>query len=254
MAFSAKELLKTVGAVAAIVAVCIEGIRFVSEARTDLKATYYPAPFAIPRKLQDRGPVDTAFMQLDTIATRFYDAYYQKLTSVEREIRPDSMRRYRTPRGYYETPMADFARNYRSFGVLHVQNDGDKTLTPLQVLHKYGVYYQYKDSNDNIRSGVSTSRFAIGELVAGESRDINLWGEFAISSESPVTITYPDGKIVTSRAEQVDGFLAWIARSKEALFFALLMLAFPALVYLSFWLYYKLINKPSGGQVEAQEE
>jgi hypothetical protein len=254
MASSPKELLKTLGAIAAILVAVTEIARFVNETRADLTATYLAAPFSMPSRLEGGNSVDSAAVQLYSTANRFYDAYYTKLTLAERGNRPDSMRRPRMPAGYYKTPVADFGRNYRSFGTLHIENDGDKTLVPIQVAHKSEVYYEYKDSKGKLQSGASVSKFSVGELVAGESLDIKIWADFAYGDNSRMTITYPDGSATTSRSEQVDGFLAWIARNKDFLFIIMSALSIPVILSSGAWLYSKIIGIKPSSEESAEAE
>jgi hypothetical protein len=238
MAFNPKEWLLTIGAIAGIGAGIVEVAQYVTSASTKLTATYDSAPFTLPLRLQERGALDSAIVEIHQSASRLYYAYRDHLTLAERAAGiPDSLKRPDMPRAYFfGNKVEPFARDYNTFGTLHIQNEGDKALGPLQVLHGKAAYYEFKDSNGRLQSGESESRFSVGELVAGESRDVKLWGDRNYNNTT-LTITYSDGKIQTPRTEIVTGWLAWLAQNSSMLTFPLFFLAAYAILFGFYYIY-----------------
>lgn len=213
MSFNPKEWLVTVGALAGLGAAAVEIAQYISTARADLTATYQPAPFFLPTQLQEKGPLDTAATEMYKTAKRLYWAYYEKLTPIERQNQPDSLKRPTAPDAFfYGNRIGTFARSYNRFGTLHIQNDGSKASGILQVSHTHSAYYEYEDNNGHLQHGTSTGLFPAGEIVGGQSRDIKLWTSSGFS-EQATSVTYAEGRVEAPNTETVSGVWAWVARN-----------------------------------------
>ncbi len=195
-----------------IITVSILLTRLLSEPRTEVTATYREAPFLIPKKLKQPGILDTALITSDAFSRKLYLAFRSRLSFSEKTSLPDSLQP--PPVSLFaERPTELFSRNFGTLGIVHIKNEGDKTLSPVQLVHESNAYYEYKDSNGQLQQGESGGKFALGELAPTESRDVYLWTgpTYGIGRQGP-TIIYPDGKISAVLPVEVDGLLAWFVQ------------------------------------------
>jgi hypothetical protein len=215
-----------------VITVSILLTRWVNEPRTEVTATYREAPFLVPQKLKRPGALDSAQVTSTSLSRNLYGALSARLSPAERRALPDSLQ---PPLMSMELlmgqPIESFTRNYGILGIVHIKNEGDKTLSPIQLLHESSAYYEYKDSNGQLQQGESGGKLALGELAPTESRDVYLWTgpTYGIGKQGP-TIIYPDGKVSAALPVEVDGILGWLVKHSAASAPVLIMVAIYAIL------------------------
>jgi len=238
---------KTIFAILGGILVCIQIYSWFTQPKTGISATIDIIDYTLPSEIKEQLSYGKSRDNIDTL---FNILQIQSAGKI-----PDSSKitltKYITTK-FYVDYLSDFAREYKTLGVLKISNSGDKEIQDIQVSSRSNFFYEFSNNDGTTYTGVSNGKIKVGSLRPTEEITVRLYA--IVFFDDDIKITYPDGAIKPEKTNKISGFwasLASIFPSFWSIFPILLFVMFPLLILIGYSIYNSGFKQ---GQIDSEKE
>lgn len=124
--------------------------------------------------------------------------------------------------------LKDLTRNQQT--IINISNDGDNEVRDIYLLkHGMNCTYQFQDSEGKLKTGQSTSKIALGNLLSNEKMKIIVWHGYLFSNDE-FSLSFPEGSFEIEYSERFNGFIAKVASFIETMDIWIVLMILPFLL------------------------
>jgi len=131
----------------------------------------------------------------------------KKINSTEN----DSTNRYNSLIDITLSEFPYLSYKWKNQTIINISNEGNKEIEDINLLtNGIDCNYQFEDSEGEFKSGQSTSKIALGNLLANEKIRVIVWHSYT-NPNNEFSISFPEGSFDIEYSQKFNGLTAIIA-------------------------------------------